>query len=162
MSKSVATYLELQGQPDNAANDIVALEPSLKVADEIGAKLQALPQVARVTTLSTFIPTDQDKKLPLIQNAAETLDPALSPDKVSPPPNDAENIAIINSTVAALNRFAFAVAGYPAPTPPSASLRPWTRSPERDQAARGAPRLRSSSRCKPNSTTCAACSRRNR
>jgi hopanoid biosynthesis associated RND transporter like protein HpnN len=65
-----------------------------------------LPQVARVTTLSTFIPTDQDKKLPLIQNAAETLDPALSPDKVSPPPTDAENIAIINSTVAALNRFA--------------------------------------------------------
>ncbi|MGC1352621.1 MAG: MMPL family transporter [Xanthobacteraceae bacterium] len=104
--ESVATYLELQGQPDNAANDIVALEPSLKVADEIGAKLQALPQVARVTTLSTFIPTDQDKKLPLIQNAAETLDPALSPDKVSPPPTDAENIATINSTVAALNRFA--------------------------------------------------------
>ena len=27
--ESVATYLELQGQPDNAANDIVALEPSL-------------------------------------------------------------------------------------------------------------------------------------
>jgi uncharacterized protein len=104
--ESVATYLELQGQPDNAANDIVALEPSLKAADEIAAKLQALPQVARVTTLSTFIPTDQDKKLPLIQNAAETLDPALSPDKVSPPPTDAENIAIINSTVAALNKFA--------------------------------------------------------
>jgi uncharacterized protein len=104
--ESVATYLELQGQPDNAANDIVALEPSLKAADDVAAKLQALPQVARVTTLSTFIPTEQEQKLPLIQNAAETLDPALSPDKVSPPPTDAENIAIINSTVAALNRFA--------------------------------------------------------
>jgi hopanoid biosynthesis associated RND transporter like protein HpnN len=104
--ESVATYLELQGQPDNAANDIVALKPSLKAADEVADKLRALPQVARVTTLSTFIPTQQEQKLPLIQNAAETLEPALSPDKVSPPPTDAENIAIINSTVAALNKFA--------------------------------------------------------
>jgi hopanoid biosynthesis associated RND transporter like protein HpnN len=104
--ESVATYLELQGQPDNAANDIVALEPSLKTADEVADKLRPLPQVARVTTLSTFIPTQQEQKLPLIQNAAETLDPALSPDKISPPPTDAENIAIINSTITALKRFA--------------------------------------------------------
>ena len=104
--ESVATYLALQGEPDNAANDIVALEPSLATADETAAKLRVLAQVARVTTLSTFIPTQQDQKLPLIQTAAETLEPALSPDKVSPPPTDAENIAIINSTVAALNKFA--------------------------------------------------------
>ena len=104
--ESVATYLALQGEPDNAANDIVALEPSLATADETAAKLRVLSQVARATTLSTFIPTQQDQKLPLIQTAAETLEPALSPDKVSPPPTDAENIAIINSTVAALNKFA--------------------------------------------------------
>jgi uncharacterized protein len=104
--ESVATYLQLQGEPDNAANDIVALEPSLATADEVGAKLRALPQVARVTTLSTFIPTAQEQKLPLIRTAAETLDPALSPDKISPPPTDAENIAVINSTIAALNKFA--------------------------------------------------------
>ena len=98
--ESVATYLAAQGEPDNAAPTTSRrLEPSLATADEVAAKLRALPQVARVTTLSTFIPTQQDQKLPLIQNAAETLEPALSPDKISPPPTDAENIAIINSTV---------------------------------------------------------------
>jgi uncharacterized protein len=104
--ESVATYLQLQGEPDNAANDIVALEPSLAVADEVAVKLRALPQVARVTTLSTFIPDHQEQKLPLIQNTAETLGPALTPDKISPPPTDAEDIAVINSTVKALNKFA--------------------------------------------------------
>jgi hopanoid biosynthesis associated RND transporter like protein HpnN len=104
--ESVATYLQLQGEPDNAANDIVALEPSQQKADEVAVKLRALPQVARVTTLSSFIPTEQEQKLPLIQNAAETLNPVLNPDKVSPPPTDAEVIAIINTTVTALNKFA--------------------------------------------------------
>ena len=104
--ESVATYLQLQGEPDNAANDIVALEPTLQKADEVAVKLRALPQVARVTTLSSFIPTEQEQKLPLIQHAAETLNPALTPDKVSPPPTDDEVIAIINSTVTALNKFA--------------------------------------------------------
>ncbi|MGO9045828.1 MAG: MMPL family transporter [Xanthobacteraceae bacterium] len=104
--ESVATYLELQGAPDNAANDIVALEPSLAAADQVAAKLRAMPQVARVTTLSTFIPDHQDQKLPLIQSTAETLNPALSPASVSPPPTDAETIAIINSTITALNKYA--------------------------------------------------------
>jgi hopanoid biosynthesis associated RND transporter like protein HpnN len=105
-SESVATYLQLEKVQESGANDIVALEPSLAVADQVAAKLRPLPQVARVTTLSTFIPAQQEQKLPLIQSAAEALGPALSPDKVSPPPTDADNVAIINSTVTALNKFA--------------------------------------------------------
>jgi hopanoid biosynthesis associated RND transporter like protein HpnN len=105
-SESVATYLQLEKEQESGANDIVALEPSLAVADQVAAKLKTLPQVARVTTLSTFIPAQQEQKLPLIQNAAETLGPALSPDKVSPPPTDADDVAVINSTVTALNKFA--------------------------------------------------------
>ena len=105
-SESVATYLQLEKEQESGANNIVALEPSLAVADQVAAKLKTLPQVARVTTLSTFIPAQQEQKLPLIQNAAETLGPALSPDKVSPPPTDADDVAVINSTVTALNKFA--------------------------------------------------------
>ena len=59
----------------------------------MAAKLRALPQVARVTTLSTFIPDQQQEKLPLIQAAAETLDPALNPPKMSNPPTDAETVS---------------------------------------------------------------------
>jgi hopanoid biosynthesis associated RND transporter like protein HpnN len=104
--ESVATYLQLQNDQSSGTNDIAALEPSLAAADEVAAKLRKLPQVARVTTLSSFIPTDQDKKLPLIQSTAETLEPALSPAKISTPPTDAECVSIINSTVDALNRLA--------------------------------------------------------
>jgi hopanoid biosynthesis associated RND transporter like protein HpnN len=104
--ESVATYLQLQGQPDNAANDIVALEPSLAAADAMAAKLRALPQVARVTTLSSFIPDQQEEKLPLIRGVAESIGPALSPATVSPPPTDQETVATINSTLTVLNKLA--------------------------------------------------------
>ena len=104
--ESVATYLQLENEQGSTTNDIVALEPTLAAADQVAAKLRAQPQVSRVTTLSTFIPDHQDEKLPLIKEAAETLNPALSPATVSPPPTDAEDIAIINSTVTALNKFA--------------------------------------------------------
>jgi hopanoid biosynthesis associated RND transporter like protein HpnN len=104
--ESVATYLQLEKDQAGGSNNIEALEPTLSAADQVAAKLRALPQVARVMTLSTFIPDQQEQKLPLIQNAAEALGPALSPATISPPPTDAETVAIINSTVDALNRLA--------------------------------------------------------
>jgi hopanoid biosynthesis associated RND transporter like protein HpnN len=110
-TESVSTYIQLEQDQAAGTNDIAALEPTLTDADAVAIKLRALPQVARVTTLSTFIPAEQDKKLPLIKNAAETLGPALTPATISPPPTDADNISIINSTVDALNRFAAAAPG---------------------------------------------------
>jgi len=105
-AESVATYLELKSDPDSGANDIQVLEPSLAAADQMAAKLRALPEVARVLTLSSFIPDHQQDKLPLIQNAAKTLNPALYPIAASPPPNDAQNVSMMNSTIDVLNRLA--------------------------------------------------------
>src|SRR5208282_5188694 len=110
-TESVATYLQLERDQAGSSNNVAALEPTLADADAVAVKLRALPQVDRVTTLSTFIPTDQDKKLPLIKSAAETLDPALSPATISPPPTDADNISVINSTVDVLNQLAAASPG---------------------------------------------------
>jgi uncharacterized protein len=104
--ESVATYIELQKMQASGANDVAVLAPNLAAADEIAARVRALPEVSRVTTLSSFIPTQQDQKLPLIKATAETLDPALSPATISPPPTDAENVAILNSTVDVLNKLA--------------------------------------------------------
>ena len=104
--ESVATYLALQGEPDNSANDIAALEPSLAAADAMAVKLRTLPQVARVMTLSTFIPDHQEQKLPLIRSVAESLGPSLSPATVSPPPTDDETVSTINSTLTVLNKLA--------------------------------------------------------
>jgi len=105
-TEAVATYLALKNDPQSGANDIEVLEPSLTVADRTAAKLRVLPQVARVVTLSSFIPSDQQQKLPLIQDAAKTLDPVLNPTTSSPPPTDAQNVSMMNSTVDALNRLA--------------------------------------------------------
>ena len=105
-SEAVATYLELKSDPESGANDIQVLEPSLTAADQTAAKLRALPQVARVLTLSSLIPADQQQKLPLIQDAAKTLLAVLNPAAPSPPPTDAQNVGMMNSTIDFLNRLA--------------------------------------------------------
>jgi hopanoid biosynthesis associated RND transporter like protein HpnN len=105
-TEAVATYLELKSDPESGANDIQVLEPSLPAADQVAVRLRALPQVARVTTLSNFIPDNQQQKLPLIQNAAKTLLPALNPTASSPPPTDAQNVSMMNSTIDLLNKLA--------------------------------------------------------
>jgi uncharacterized protein len=105
-TEAVATYLELKNDPESGANDIQVLEPSLTEADQVAAKLRALPQVARVLTLSSFIPDDQQQKLPIIQAAAKTLLPVLNPAASSPPPTDAQNVSMMNSTIGVLNRLA--------------------------------------------------------
>ena len=105
-TESVATYLELKNDPDSGANDIGILRPTLAQADALAAKLRALPQVGRVTTLSTFIPDQQSEKLALIADAAKTLDPALNPTAAAAPTSDAQTVSMINSTVDALIRLA--------------------------------------------------------
>ena len=105
-AESVATYLELKNDPESGANDIGILQPTLAQADAVAAKLRALPQVGRVTTLSTFIPDQQSDKLALIADAAKTLDPALNPAAPAAPTSDAQTVSMINSTVDALNRLA--------------------------------------------------------
>jgi hopanoid biosynthesis associated RND transporter like protein HpnN len=109
--ESVATYLELKSDPDSGASDIAVLAPSLTVADTLAANLSALPQVARVVTLSSFIPDEQQQKLPLIQNAAKTLNAALNPATLSAPPTDAQNVSMMNSTSDFLNRLAGKASG---------------------------------------------------
>ncbi|HWX85540.1 MAG TPA: MMPL family transporter [Xanthobacteraceae bacterium] len=105
-TESVATFLELKNDPESGANDIEILQPTLRGADATAAKLRALPQVKRVTTLSTFIPDRQSEKLALIADAAKTLNPALNPTAAAAPTSDAQTVSMINSTVDALNRLA--------------------------------------------------------
>jgi len=104
--ESVATYLDLKNDPKTGANDIQILAPTLTAADQTAAKLRTLPEVARVTTLSSFIPDRQREKLALIAGAAKTLDPVLNPPSAAAPPTDAQNVSMIDSTVGELNALA--------------------------------------------------------
>ena len=105
-TEAVSTYLSQKNDPDSGFNDIQVLEPSLQGADRLAEKLRALPEVTRATTLSNFIPAEQQQKLPLIQNAAKVLLPLLNPAAPSPPPTDAQNVSMMGSTVDALKRLA--------------------------------------------------------
>jgi uncharacterized protein len=104
--ESVATFLELKNDPESGANDIQILQPTLAAADALAAKVKALPEVKRVTTLSTFIPDNQQQKLTLIADAAKTLNPILNPTTQAAPTSDEQTVSMINSTVDALNRLA--------------------------------------------------------
>ena len=105
-TEAVSTYLALKNDPDSGFNDIQVLAPSLETADQVAAKLRALPEVKRVLTLSSFIPADQQQKLPLIHNAAKVLLPLLNPTAPSQPPTDAQNVSMMGSTADALRRLA--------------------------------------------------------
>ncbi len=95
-SEAVATYFELRRNPSVGANSIEALAPSLGQADTMAGRLRMLPEVLNATTLSTFIPRDQNAKVPLLQNAAARLAGALDVRTASPAPTDAETIDALN------------------------------------------------------------------
>jgi hopanoid biosynthesis associated RND transporter like protein HpnN len=103
--ESVATYLDLRKDPNSGANAIDVLTPSLEDAHRTAERLRKVPEVDRVVTLETFIPSDQEAKLAHISQLAKALDPALSA-KLRPAPSDAENIAALNRGADALIRAA--------------------------------------------------------
>ena len=96
-AESIATYLDLKNDPATGTNAIDVLAPSLAKAREIRARLEQVPEVARVVTVDTFIPADQDAKLGFIRKAQAALAPAFAQGP-RPPPSDAEDIAALART----------------------------------------------------------------
>ena len=96
--ESVATLLDLMSDPDQSPNTVEVIAPSLAAAGSVAQRLERLPEVSQARTLSSFIPTDQDEKLAIIQDAATLLDLTLDPLTMEPPPSDAETIAALRKT----------------------------------------------------------------
>jgi uncharacterized protein len=105
-SSSVATYRELQRDPETSGNDAEILVPSLERADATAKRLAALPEVSRTLTLSSFIPADQDQKIAVLTDASRRLGTALNPTEVKPTPGDREVIAALESTAEDLSKAA--------------------------------------------------------
>ncbi|MCW2286133.1 hopanoid biosynthesis associated RND transporter like protein HpnN [Rhodoblastus acidophilus] len=89
--ESVSTLLELAGDPRNAPNSIEILTPNLAEAEALAQKLRALPEVDTVSTLSSFVPEDQQTKLAAISDARDLLASSLSI-KPIPAPGDSEDV----------------------------------------------------------------------
>jgi hopanoid biosynthesis associated RND transporter like protein HpnN len=100
--ESIATYLDLIKDPETSPNLIDVIAPSTEAVPALAAKLRALPSVARVIDINTFVPPDQDAKLATIQDTAQLLGPALNPARKPPPPSDADVVKAIKDTVTAL------------------------------------------------------------
>jgi hopanoid biosynthesis associated RND transporter like protein HpnN len=105
-AESVKTYLELRNEPQTGANAIEVEAPDLKTADATAGRLAKLPQVSQATTLSRFIPQNQDEKIKLIRAAAQTIDPSLDPEKVEAPPTDQQTIDSLKTTAGSLTKAA--------------------------------------------------------
>ena len=108
--ESVATLLDLMRDPDTTPNTIDILESDLPHAAALAERLDALPEVAHVRTIESFIPKDQDEKLALIDDASFFFQNTMTPDQVHPPPTPAETLDAIDTTAGDLSRAAQGVA----------------------------------------------------
>jgi uncharacterized protein len=109
--ESVATLLDLMKDPNTDTNTIDVLAPSLAEAPPLIARLQQLPEAARVTSLASFIPQDQDEKLAIVAPLAKSLTPLLDPAREKEPPADAEDVEAMERAAAAFAATASGVAG---------------------------------------------------
>jgi len=76
-NESVQTFKELLATSEHSPWSLVALEKSLAAARATKARMQALPSVDDVITIESFVPDDQNEKLPIIEDMALTLGPEL-------------------------------------------------------------------------------------
>ncbi|WP_157220331.1 hopanoid transporter HpnN [Flavisphingomonas formosensis] len=110
-SPAMATLADLTRDPDRTPNTIDILAPDAKAADHLTRRLSALPEVAQVVSIGSFVPEDQPAKLALITDASTVLDLTLNPFDVAPPPSDAELIDTLSATAARLRATAAKAGG---------------------------------------------------
>ncbi|MCG7361839.1 MMPL family transporter [Roseomonas sp. ACRSG] len=101
-AESIATLEDLMRDPDRTPNTISVLAPSLEAVDPLSARLAALPEVAQVVSLKSFIPEQQPEKLAAIADAADLLALTLNPPRVRSAPMDAEVVRAMIATAVAL------------------------------------------------------------
>ena len=111
-AKSVSTLLDLIRDPDTSPNTIDILS-DLPHASALAERLRLLPEVAKVRTLMSFVPEDQDEKLALIDDASFFFENTLNPDQIDAAPTPAETLEAINKTAGDLSGAAGAL-GSPA------------------------------------------------
>jgi uncharacterized protein len=91
--EAVSTLLDLTSDPNATPYTIEILRPSVAAAVALAHHLDALPEVARVVTAASFVPSEQPEKLVILRDAAQLLMPTLSPPQIEPAPDGAEVLA---------------------------------------------------------------------
>jgi uncharacterized protein len=113
-TESVATLFDLMSDPSTTPYTIDVLAPSVAAADALAHRVEALPDVAQVVTISSYIPDDQNEKLAILSDAELLLGPTLSPPESLPPPDDAADLAALAASARDLAEAAGGDANLPA------------------------------------------------
>jgi uncharacterized protein len=109
--ESVATFLDLRTDPTLGANAINVVLPNGDNVEKVADQLRKIPEVDKVTTIADFVPEGQERKLTLIKALARQLQTPLSTEDTARPPNDAQTVAALKSTAAALTKLTAKASG---------------------------------------------------
>jgi uncharacterized protein len=109
--EAVSIYRELITVPEIGINSANIVAPSVAEVDQITQRAAALPEVSGTRSIHNLVPTDQDRKLPVIRRAAAALGPALNPLATRPAPSDEETLSAIRAAATDLRRLATAGQG---------------------------------------------------
>ena len=87
-TESVQVYLDMTKDSRISPYSASILSPSLPAADALAKELDKLPEVASTVTLSSFLPADQQAKLPIIARMSAILTPILTHKSRSAPSDE--------------------------------------------------------------------------
>jgi hopanoid biosynthesis associated RND transporter like protein HpnN len=84
--ESVATFLDLLNDPKTTPYTISVLTGNLKEAETLADRLNQLDKVDKTVTLASFVPSEQEEKLAIIEEMNLVLQPITMPgDQIRPP-----------------------------------------------------------------------------
>jgi hypothetical protein len=103
---AMKTLADLTRDPTRTPNTLSLLTPNIAAANEAAKRLGRLPQVRDAITLDSLIPSEQQAKLPLIEDAALLLDATINPFDTAPPADDVSTVAALHDAESQLRRLA--------------------------------------------------------
>lgn len=98
-AESVATLHELMANEATTPNTLEILAPSPEAANDVMARLGAVPEVRQTVSLASFVPADQEAKLAMVGDAALFLLPSLTPAATAPKPDSAATLNTVGETI---------------------------------------------------------------
>ena len=96
-AEGMITLGELHEQEIVTDYSLTALAPDRESAEALATKLEVLEELAEARPPSYFVPSGQQEKLSMLEDAAFFLDSVLNPGPPAEPPTDAERLASIES-----------------------------------------------------------------
>jgi hypothetical protein len=105
-TEAMRTLADLAASPLTNPYSIDILMPSQAAADALVPKLEKLPLAAEVLTLSSFVPTEQPRKLEAIADAAGLLGASLAPRAPAAPVTPADLRLAAKATLAGIEHAA--------------------------------------------------------